>query len=148
MICAGCGNDKAYRQVVWHERGDDGELHMFECCDMCDGSNKTSSNLEPDVYCVPGKPEDNLPDDPKTGKPPVFHSKREMASFLKERGLVQIRDREHGGVSVPPSFTGNSPGGVDRKSKSWHESRMQVKHIREMGIDQRRQAYLKAVKGL
>lgn len=147
MLCAGCGNDKAYRQVIWHEKDEDGKLHMFECCDRCDGSGMTGSNLEPDVYVQPGVPEENLPDDPRTGKAPVFYSKREMAGFLKERGMVQVRDKEHGGVSIPQSFTGNG-GRVDRSSRSWHESRMQVKHIREMGIDQRRQAYLKAVKGL
>jgi len=148
MICKGCGNEKAWRQVVWHEKDEDGKLHMFECCDQCDGSSKTASNLEPDVYFVPGKPEENLPDDPKTGKPPVFYSKREMAAFLKERGLVQVRDKEHGAISAPPSFDGDRGPRVDRNSKSWHESRMQVKHLREMGIDVRRQAYLKAAKGL
>lgn len=106
------------------------------------------STTIPDLYFKPGVPEENLPDDPKTGKPPVFYSKREMAAFLKERGLVQVRDKEHGAFSVPQSFTGNDSKGIDRSSKSWHESRMQVKHLREMGIDQRRQAYLKAVKGL
>lgn len=148
MKCAGCGNDKAYRQVVWHEKDEDGKLHMFECCDRCDGSNKTWSNLEPDVYCVPGVPEDNLPDDPRTGKPPVFNSKREMSAFLKERGLVQVRDKEHGAMALPPGFGGNEQPRVDRNSKSWHESRMQVKHLRDMGIDVRRQAFLKAAKGL
>lgn len=137
-VCGGCGNPEAWRTVSGNG---------WEACNKCDGSTRSASNLEPDVYFVPGKPEDNLPDDPRTGKPPVFYSKREMATFLKERGLVQVRDKEHGGISIPPSFNGGSRG-VDRNSKSWHESRMQVKHLREMGIDQRRQAYLKAVKGL
>ena len=137
--CGGCGNQEAYRTVSGVG---------WEVCNKCDTSLSTCGNLEPDVYCKVGEPEDNLPDDPRTGKQPVFNSKREMADFLKARKLVQVRDRERGGVSIPPSFTGNKSGGMDRTSKSWHQSRMQIKHLRDMGIDRRRQAYLKAVKGL
>lgn len=135
FTCGGCGNPRAYRTVSGNG---------WEFCDKC---GDPRSNLEPDVYVQPGVPEENLPDDPRTGKAPVFHSKREMADFLKERRLVQVRDKEHGGVSVPQSFTTNKRG-VDRNSASWHKQRMTVKMIREMGIDVRRQAYLKAVKGL
>lgn len=136
MICGNCG------QKAWRTFSGSG----YEFCNNCESKPLTSNNLEPDVYFKPGVPEENLPDDPRTGKAPVFYSKREMADYLKKHKLVQIRDKHHGAYSVPESSTGNK--GVDRTSKSWHESRMQIKHIREMGIDVRRQAYLKAAKGL
>ena len=135
MICGGCGNQNAFRTVCGAG---------WEVCDQC---GETGSNLEPDVYVRPGVPEENLPDDPRTGKPPVFYSKREMSNFLREHRLVQVRDREHGGVSMPGSIDAKRQA-VDRNSASWHKQRMTVKMIREMGIDVRRQAALKAAKGL
>lgn len=146
MICGNCGNQKAFRLFYAYQRN---------VCDQC-GDFKT--HVLPDLYLVPGQPEDNLPDDPCTGRAPIFETKRQMAAYLKKHHLIQVRDRDHGAFSMPTMIHQTKKRSaarpianfqsVDRTTPSWHESRMLVKHFRDMGIDQRRQAYWKAVKGL
>lgn len=86
-----------------------------------------------------GKPEEGLADNPLTGKPRVFSSKGEKAAYLRERGLVEAGDRHHG---APMQIHQNQ----NRKTDSRHEVMMALKKVREMGQDNRRQAYLKIVK--
>lgn len=94
----------------------------------------------PDVYWD-GKPEIDLADDPVTGKPRVFSSKSEKARYLKEHNIVQVDARVHGA----PLSTTNAPQGTD-PAKSREEVRKTVAEVRKMGIDYRRQQYLKIVK--
>lgn len=102
---------------------------------FCKDCRKPKAGL-PDVF-FDGKPEENLADDPHTGKPRVFSSKGEKAAYLKERGIREAGDRYHGA----PFASGNKPS-VDSK----HAVKMALKQVREMGADVRRQAYLKVVK--
>lgn len=88
----------------------------------------------PDVYWD-GKPELGLADDPLTGKPRVFSSRSEKAAYLKERGLQEAGDR--GALRSPAPMTAEQ-----RK----HEVKMALKRVREMGVDNRRQEYLRIVK--
>jgi hypothetical protein len=123
-----CGNENA---VYWFKIYPDEEW-----CDQC-GSRMAVTI--PDVY-VDYKPELNLPDDPRTGKPPVFTSRQEKAKFLKEHHLVEVKDKEHGGPSLP------SCEQPQNREQNIHGIRMILKNIREMGRDVRRQQFLKVLK--
>lgn len=125
MICRGCGNQNAR---MTHSGRD------WEVCDVCGDARNV---LVPDLHFVPGKPEVNLPDDPTTGKPPVFQTRREMAAYLKKHHLVQVRDREHGGPAIPPAVPK-----VDR-SASYDRTRRMLKMFKEMGRDRFRQELYK-----
>lgn len=92
----------------------------------------------PDVYWD-GKPEENLADDPATGKPRVFASKHEKASYLKERGLVESGDTVHG---APLFVSKQAQPKIDTRA----HVKMVLKRVKEMGRDVRRQAYLKIMK--
>lgn len=87
-----------------------------------------------------GKPELNLPDDPRTGKAPVFTSRLEKQMYLKRHKLIEVRGRERGGPSIPKSEPPHDP------VKSKHETMMALKHVREMGRDYRHQEYLRITK--
>ena len=105
-------------------------------------SNAESRPALPDVYWD-GKPEHGLADDPITGKPRVFGSRAEKAQYLRDHNLQEAGDRQGGSPLTPRpmevSDFGQAP--VDRESalKALH-------HVRQMGQDVRRQAYLKIVK--
>lgn len=92
----------------------------------------------PDVYWD-GKPEINLADDPHTDKPRVFFSKGQKAQYLKDRGLMEAGDRVHG---APVQFHQNQNKKVDTRPQVQEALRM----VKQMGSDQRRQAYLKVMK--
>lgn len=83
MICAGCGNQKAY---YTQQSGEDPEM-----CDLCGAS-------PPSVYDVflphIGWKSDQLID--KNGQPVEFLSHGHKARFLKENGLAEAGDRHHG----------------------------------------------------
>lgn len=128
LHCRGCGNQEAYM------------INSFvggpEYCNKCGGA--TPINI-PDVY-VDGKPEINLPDDPRTGKPPVFTSKIDKALYLKKHHLVEYFGREHGGPAIPPSVP-SSNRVEDRESVL-----KALSHVKQMGRDYRRQEYLRIIK--
>jgi hypothetical protein len=92
-----------------------------------------------DVYWD-GKPEVDLADDPTTGRPRVFSSRAEKAQYLKEHNIVQVDSRVHGA----PLSSINVPQGT--KSDSRDEIRKALADVKKMGIDYRRQQYLKIVK--
>lgn len=92
----------------------------------------------PDVFWD-GKPEENLANDPVTGKPRVFSSAGEKSTYLKERGLMEAGDRVHG---APVMFHQQQP----KKPDTRHEVKLALKKVREMGIDNRRQEYLRITK--
>jgi hypothetical protein len=126
--CRACKNDHAIRSRTLYDGG-----VLIESCDRC---GDPGFYHFPDVY-VDGKPDMNLPDDPKTGKPPVFTSRLDKQRFLKQHKLIEVRGRERGGPSIPSSEPQYDP------AKSKHETMMALKHVREMGRDQRRQEYLR-----
>lgn len=90
----------------------------------------------PDVFWD-GKPEENLADDPVTGKPRVFFSKGQKAEYLKARGLAEAGDRVHGA----PVQLGRDQ--MAPKVDTRHEVRMALKKVKEMGADRRRQEFLR-----
>lgn len=92
----------------------------------------------PDVFWD-GKPEENLADDPVTGKPRVFASKAEKAAYLRDRGLVEAGDRVHG---APLSLATQT----NQRSNSRDEVRRALSMVKQMGRDVKRQAYLKILK--
>jgi len=111
---------------------DDNEI--IQICNYC--ADFGSSSVY-DVYWD-GKPEINLADDEKTGNPRVFSSKKEKYFYLKEKGLVEAGDRVHG---APVSHS-KEVANLDSR----HEVKKVLKFLKEMGIDQRRQEYLKVIK--
>ncbi len=125
LKCDACGSEDAHR-IRYYGDGS-------SACDRC-GASPTQG--VPDVYWD-GKPEENLADDPVTGKPRVFLSKGHKAAYLKERGLMEAGDRVRGAPYMP---------GIPAKTDSKHEVRMALKQVREMGQDVRRQAYLRIIK--
>lgn len=127
LTCDSCGTTEAYRLVFYGDGA--------RCCDQC---GNVSNQAVPDVYWD-GKPEENLADDPVTGKPVVFLSKGHKAAYLKERGIMEAGDRHHG---APIGFNADA-----RKVDSKHEVQMALKKVREMGKDRRRQEYLKIIRG-
>jgi len=122
--------DKDYSLYIINRRNE-----VSRVCRSCRGRSSVSF---PDVY-FDGKPEENLADDPHTGKPRVFSSRGEKAAYLRERGIMEAGDLIHG---APYSTSGN-PGKVDSR----HEVRMALKKVKEMGKDVRRQEYLRITKG-
>lgn len=100
-------------------------------CRLC----RSPKVFYPDIY-FDGKPEENLADDPATGRARVFFSKGEKASYLKERGLMEAGDRVHGA----PVMASQSQA---PKLDSRHEVQMALKKVREMGQDVRRQELLR-----
>lgn len=124
--CGGCGNKEAYHVRYY---GDGTQI-----CNKC-GLNSTLT--VPDVYWD-GKPEENLANDPSTGKPRVFLSKLDKARYLQERGIMEAGDRIHG---APIQVSRMKP---ERDTRQ--EVRMALKKVREMGIDVRRQEYLRIKK--
>jgi hypothetical protein len=79
MLCNGCGNDKAYRVDILGG----GE----EICDVC---GRLPAVWLPDVQVKSGA-EYTLPD--VNGKPPVFTSRREKATFLRAHNLAEAGDK-------------------------------------------------------
>lgn len=92
----------------------------------------------PDVY-FDGKPEENLADDPATGRPRMFGSRGEKAAYLKSRGLMEAGDTVHG---APVEVHRNQERRIDTR----HEVQMALKKVRDMGRDNRRQEYLRITK--
>lgn len=103
-------------------------------CRIC---RTPKANL-PDVFWD-GKPEENLADDPVTGKPISFTSKGQKAKYLESKGLREAGDR-HRGSDVFYSRM-DQP-----KTNSKHEIKMALKKIKDMGAIARRQEYLRITK--
>ena len=89
----------------------------------------------PDVFWD-GKPEENLADDPNTGKARVFSSKSEKAAYLKERGIMEAGDRVHG---APVMIHQNQ----NRKTDSRPQVQEAIRRAMQMSPDRRRQEFLK-----
>lgn len=119
MTCGNCGNDRAFRFFMG--RG-------FECCDRC--AHLSVSGV-PDVYWD-GGPEHGLADDPRTGQPRVFASKREKAAYLKAHGLQEAGDRIRGANPSILRQAGPRENPRDDAMKA-------LSHVRQMGADVRRQ---------
>jgi len=131
FFCNGCNRDTHWdnlKRVV----ASDKKIQRF--CKMC----CNPKSYVPDVYWD-GKPEENLADDPRTGKPRIFSSKGEKSAYLKSRGIAEAGDRIHG---APIEIHKNQERNVDSR----HEIKMALKQVKEMGQDVRRQAYLKVLK--
>lgn len=109
----------------------DGEYKRF-CADC-----RRPKSFVPDVYWD-GKPEHNLADDPITGKPRIFSSKGEKATYLRERGLQEAGDPVHGA----PLSLSNQKHETDSRS----QVRDALRRVQEMGKDRRRQEYLRIIK--
>lgn len=134
MRCDGCGTEDAFRvRAVW----DKYLQEKIECCDRC--GNAGAAGL-PDVYWD-GKPEHGLADDPVTGQPRVFSSKREKAQYLRDRNLVEAGDRVRGSHVTAGSqdVSVGSRGHSDVARRALHK-------VSQMGRDFRRQEYLRIVK--
>lgn len=130
FYCNGCEEEKDFDHFKMMRLSAD-HKKVTRLCTGC----RSGTAFVPDVY-FDGKPEENLADDPATGKPRVFLSKGHKASYLKERGIVEAGDRVHGAPIM-------SSENQTRKSGSRHEAMMALKRVREMGIDVRRQEFLK-----
>ena len=126
MTCNGCGNDRAYR--VRTGVG-------YEICDRC---GSVGSATLPDVYWD-GTPEHGLADDPKTGQPRTFASKMEKARYLMERGLREAGDTFHGAPASVLTMEPPKEGANDTALKA-------LKHVRNMGLEEKRKAYKKILK--
>lgn len=134
MNCNNCGNIKAYRCAVWHEEDESGKRVMRECCDRCGNAGAVSVS---DVFWD-GKPEINLADDPRTGKPMVFESRAAKAAYLKEHGLVQVDGRNHGSLGYGVSSTAE---------KDFRPMiRETIREVKNMGRDVRRSMVWKIIK--
>lgn len=132
FFCNGCCVEKDFAECRIWVAPDKGEIQRF--CKDC----KNGSATVHDVY-FDGKPEENLADDPITGRPRVFSGRSEKAYYLKERGLREAGDRVHG---APVVIHQNQNRRVDTKV----EVQKALRQVKEMGQDVRRQAYLKVMK--
>lgn len=136
FLCNGCGQnrdfDREYGILII-----DGKNSLQRFCRIC---QRPQVGM-PDVY-FDGKPEENLADDPATGKPRTFASKFEKAAYLKAHGLQEAGDRIHG---APLMLSRTSEEG-DKSDKSRHDVKMALKRVKEMGIDNRRQEFLRIQK--
>lgn len=132
MICAGCGNQKAYRQCCWHDKDEQGNLVWRETCDQC---GNVGLPWVPDVFWD-GKPEVNLADMPD-GSPRVFGGKVEKALYLKERGISEVGDSHHGAPWKP-----GGPAPVNGREMA----RKALAEVRKMGREYRKQEYQRIVK--
>jgi len=132
FFCNGCEQEKDDEDMVYVSTINFGK----DLIRFCKGCRNVSVSF-PDVYWD-GKPEENLADDPLTGRPRVFSSKGEKAAYLKEKGLREAGDRVNG------SYILNKH--VPRETNDRHEVRTALKKVRDMGIDVRRQAFLKLMK--
>lgn len=132
FFCNGCEQEKDFKDCrLWicPEKSP-----MLRFCKIC----RTVRASVPDVYWD-GKPEENLADDPRTGKPRVFHSKGQKDAYLKGRGLMEAGDRFHG---APVQLAQNQ---LRKAVDSKHEVQMALKKVKEMGKDRRRQEYLRII---
>lgn len=132
FLCNGCDKKKDFaclKMIIANHE-------LKKLTRLC-GDCRRGNIFSPDIFWD-GKPEENLADDPITGKPRVFISKGQKSAYLKERGLQEAGDRVHG---APVSFVGKSP-----KVDSHHEVMMALKKVKEMGKDVRHQEYLRVVK--
>lgn len=109
------------------------DKEMFRYCKEC----RKPKTFVPDVYWD-GKPEENLADDPHTGKPPVFLSKAHKAAYLQEHGLREAGDRYHGAP-----FTSINQG---QKVDTRHEVRKALQQVKQMGKEYRKQEYQRIMK--
>ena len=126
LSCLTCGNEHPSR-MRWYEDG----TRICNNCGLSDGGGV------PDVFWN-GKPEENLADDPNTGNPRIFASKGEKAAYLKEKGLMEAGDKVHG---APWSSLYNN-----RRNDSRAEVLQSLRKVKQMGIDVRRQEYLRIIK--
>lgn len=134
--CDGCDQEKDFQKdMVFMTTTKEGKGPNLRFCRTC----RTVRVSFPDVY-FDGKPEENLADDPRTGKPRIFGSRGEKLAYLKSKGIMEAGDNYHG---APIQFSQNQNRKVvDSKT----EVQLALKRVKEMGKDQRHQEYLKIVK--
>lgn len=128
MICESCGNTEARRYFAKFGK------EPYSCCEKC---GYAPSNAVPDVFWD-GKPEENLADDPHTGKPRIFSSKVEKAAYLRSKGLMEAGDRVHG---APIMFHENQ----NRKSDTKNEVIETIRKLKQMSPEYRHNEYLKII---
>jgi hypothetical protein len=133
FFCNGCATERDFDRdygllIITPKDG------IKRICRVC---RKPNAAID-DVY-FDGRPEENLADDPLTGKPRVFTSKAEKAAYLRERNIIEAGDRLHG---APISLATSS----QPKQNSRDAVRRAISQVKQMGRDVRRQAYLKIVK--
>lgn len=132
MTCEGCGNPEAVRTRSTYEKNEAGQRVKFQWCDQCGQVGLTSL---PDVFWD-GKPEINLADDPQTGAPRVFSSKRDKARYMASRGIFEAGDSFHGAP-----FTSTQTKTVEKDS-----ARKAIAIAKSYGKDRRRQEVLKILR--
>ena len=132
MICEGCGTE-SYRARIFYDKDESGQRTKFMFCKYCGEVGKAGL---PDVFWD-GKEEINLADDPRTGKPPVFSSKRDKARYMAARGIYEAGDQFHGAP-----FTSLQTKTVNRRD----EVRKAIALAKSYGRDRRRQEVLKIIK--
>jgi hypothetical protein len=136
LECDGCGNKASIAIRAGFFKNERGEREYYQTCDRCGDVNFGCGLV--DVYWD-GTEEHGLPDNPKTGKPYVFSSKKEKARFLKENHLRESGDRIHG--SMIHSTRENVS--CETNDDSVKEA---IAHVRQMGHDVRRQEFMRIIK--
>jgi len=131
FFCNGCEKELPFKDLVFSVITDKEGIKRY--CREC----RSPKSVVHDVYWD-GKPEENLADDPRTGRPIVFSSKGEKAAYLRQRGIVEAGDRVHG---APVSLSSHNP-----KLDSRDAVKKALAHVKRMGIDNRRQEYLRIKK--
>lgn len=134
FYCNGCEAEKDFSSqfciLIIEKWGHGIKRYCKEC--------RSPSAGVPDVYWD-AKPEINLADDPHTGQPRVFFSKGQKAAYLRERGLLEAGDRIHGAPIQHSKIQAPKQDAHDAVKKS-------LQMVKDMGRDNRRQAYLKILK--
>lgn len=136
FLCDGCETQKNFaKDFVFMTTTKEGKGPNLRFCRTC----RTVRVSFPDVY-FDGKPEENLADDPVTGRPRIFASKGEKAAYLRSKGIMEAGDNYHG---APTELYKNQ---LRKAVDGRHEVQMALKKVKEMGKDQRHQEYLRIVK--
>lgn len=133
FLCAGCHIEKDFQDCRFWRWPTKGEMER-----VCKECRHTKASV-PDVYWD-GKPEENLADDPRTGKPRIFLSKSEKAAYLRERGIMEAGDKVHGAPVMIHKNQNRQP------DNGRHDVKMALKRVKEMGRDRRHQEYLRITK--
>jgi hypothetical protein len=131
--CNGCQKDVDFAEIKKWVIPKEGKA-LLRFCRSC----FVGMVYFPDIY-FDGKPQEDLADDPRTGKPRVFSCRSEQAQYLKERGLSQVSAKESG---APVMFHKEQNRRIDTR----HEVQMALKKVKEMGRDVRRSEYQRIMK--
>lgn len=130
FTCCVCGKERDF-ETEFSSTLVTREGEYFRYCVSCRKPNKGF----PDVYWD-GKPEENLADDPNTGRPRIFSSKGEKAAYLREKGLAEAGDRV-GGAPFQQQGSGSQLPHPDSR----HEVKEALHKVKQMGRDYRKREY-------